>query len=685
MMLNPTGMARRPLLLVSGTLVAALTLLVVMGQRVLERDRDALFSRYGHEREQGIEEAARGVAGEVADIGDDLDLASTLLQGADTTQLAERELHAIATIKREYLVMYARTDDGETTKVTAFDAPEGVTARSDSTLERLLRIAAEQPGKLHVSGAFVEPGDPAAWYRVFARRPAGHGPVVAAVVDTSVLLTRMKLQRDPMTRTLILDATGAPAAVSDRALANLVRERAPLFRPIMASAGFGADSSVVIDGDLARAIGLPDTAAVAVGVPLVVDSGPPWTLLVVASTQALQAQEQTIVRRVLVGGLLVLVLLLSAAAYVLHNTFRARALRERVKHTDRLAHLTEKAEKILDHIPSGVLALSEDRRVTGVNRWLAERIGQDIIGRPLDATFDAGRPDDVTLVVRLVERALETREPQSLHRERITLLGAEASLNIHAIPLARGVGDVSVLLVFDDLSELRRIEERLLHSEKLVTAGQLAAGIAHEIGTPLNVARGRVELSLSHLGSEHQEADNQRLVLDQIDRVTRLIQQLLDYVSPAPATMQVVDLAHAVHVVRDLLAPQAAKRTVSLHLDVPSNASGLRADPDQVQQIIVNLALNAIDACERGGNVTLRASTREATVLLEIEDDGHGIPRELQKQVFDPFFTTKKRGQGTGLGLWVVAQLVRAQAAEIELDSTPGKGTTVRVAWPVHA
>jgi signal transduction histidine kinase len=216
-----------------------------------------------------------------------------------------------------------------------------------------------------------------------------------------------------------------------------------------------------------------------------------------------------------------------------------------------------------------------------------------------------------------------------------------------------------------------------------VTAGQLAAGIAHEVGTPLNVARGRAELSLSHLGSSHGEADNQRIVIDQIDRVTRLIQQLLDYVRPTRAVAQLVDLAQALHVVADLLAPQAAKRKVTMHVD--ANATRLHTDPDQVQQIVVNLALNAIDACEAGGNVTLRALARDAAIVLEITDDGQGIAPELQKQVFDPFFTTKKRGQGTGLGLWVVAQLVRAQSAEIEVESTLGKGTTFRVTWPVAA
>jgi signal transduction histidine kinase len=97
----------------------------------------------------------------------------------------------------------------------------------------------------------------------------------------------------------------------------------------------------------------------------------------------------------------------------------------------------------------------------------------------------------------------------------------------------------------------------------------------------------------------------------------------------------------------------------------------------------VNLVLNALDACERKGRVELSATRRGETVVMEVRDDGHGIPRDVQAQVFDPFFTTKKRGQGTGLGLWVVAQIMRSHAGEIELESAPEAGTRIRVVWPV--
>ncbi|MBX3161114.1 MAG: PAS domain-containing protein [Deltaproteobacteria bacterium] len=666
---------------VIAALLAALILLVAIGAKQLRRDREALYDRYAHEREQGMLEAARGFASAIEDISEDIALAATLLPTAGSPQFSEQQLHAIATIKREYLAMHAHVDDHAPTRVTANDAPDGVGELAARPLEELLGVAMRSPGPLHVANPFAGRTDAAAWYRVFARRPAANGPAVAVVVDMSVLLGRLKLSRDVTSRMAVLDGAGAAAAASDDQLAAALRGRRDV-EGAVAHARTGITGIAIVDGEAARVAGLPEAPAVAIAVPMSVDASGPWTLVVMASTIALETQERTVTRRVVIGGALVLLLLVGAAAYMIRSGYRAQTLRARLRDANRLAHLTDKAEKILDHIPSGVLALSEDKRVSGVNRRLGDRLGRSVVGATLAEAFADARPEDLAHVEAIVDRALATRRPQSTHAERIALLGTEAALHIHAVPLEHKLHDVAALLVFDDVSELRRIEQRLLHSEKLVTAGQLAAGIAHEVGTPLNVARGRVEITLSHLGREHAEASNQQLAIEQIDRVTRLLQQLLDYVRPAPAMLDDVDLAHTLRAVVELLAAEATKRGVSLRPDVPDVLAPLRADPDQVQQIVINLALNAIDASERGRVVWLRAREGAGAITLEVADQGHGIPRELQKQVFDPFFTTKKRGRGTGLGLWVVAELVRAQSAEIELDSAPGRGTTVRVTWP---
>jgi signal transduction histidine kinase len=549
---------RRPILIVIAALAVALAALAVVGKRVLERDREELYEHYANERLQGIDEAARALTDDVAEIGEDLELAATLLHNAESPKVAERELHAIATIKREYLMMEARTSDGSTKRVVAFDAPAGIDAQAADVLVRMLDDATREPGRLHASGA-PQAGDVLGpWFRVFARQPEKDGPTVGVVVDTRLLLSGLKLQPATTLKLLVYNPNGDVAPVSDQRLVKLASTRTSALGALRDAARDGHAANTTLSPEVAASIGLPRTVAVAIAVPLRIDQATPWSLIVVTSTTALAAQEQTLVRRVLVGAVLVLGLLLSAAGYVIHSALRAATLRERLRQA-----------------------------------------------------------------------------------------------------------------------------ERLSHSEKLVTAGQLAAGIAHEIGTPLNVARGRVELVLSHLGKDHAEAANHGIVIEQIDRVTRLIQQLLDYVRPVPASMHQVDIKRTMHVVADLLSAQASKRGVTLRADVPPDIPELRGDPDQVQQILVNIVLNAIDACDEGGRVEMRASRRGDAVIIEVLDNGHGISPEIRAQIFDPFFTTKKRGQGTGLGLWVVAQLVRAHAAEIDVESTLGSGTTVRLTWPV--
>ncbi|MCA9673461.1 MAG: PAS domain-containing protein, partial [Myxococcales bacterium] len=432
-------------------------------------------------------------------------------------------------------------------------------------------------------------------------------------------------------------------------------------------------------------LGLPAAAAVGVAVPVLVEDGEPWALALVASTVALRTQERTLVRRMLVGAGLAGALLVALSAYVIRNARRAATMHERLQQADRLAHLTDKAEKILDHIPSGVIALGGDRRVSAVNRWIAERLGRDVLGDDLRGAFPTAPADDVAVLTALLDDALASGEARARGRAELSLFGAPGSYELHAVPLARRVADVHALLVIEDLSDQRRLEDRLLHSEKLATAGQLAAGIAHEIGTPLNVVRGRAELAEARLGPDHPQTPGQRIIIEQIDHVSRMLGQLLDFVRPRPSSMQPVAPGDALAQVVELVSAEADKRKVAVGLDVAADLPSLRADPGHLQQVLVNLTVNALDACDAGGHVTLRARPVDggAAVVLEVEDDGVGIPAASRAQVFDPFFTTKKRGKGTGLGLWVVAQLVRGHDADIEVRSEAGAGTTFRITWPV--
>jgi len=220
--------------------------------------------------------------------------------------------------------------------------------------------------------------------------------------------------------------------------------------------------------------------------------------------------------------------------------------------------------------------------------------------------------------------------------------------------------------------------------------GTLAAGIAHEIGTPLGVIRGRAEYILSKLdvGQTHEEGLG--IIIEQIDRITRTIRALLDFSRTRPLVVGPVDVGALLQKVAELLQYEFDRRQVHLAIDIPTRVGSAAADADQMEQVFVNLMMNALDACAHGGHVSVSVAettrprdTTERALRIQVADDGIGIVPEDRHKIFDPFFTTKKRGQNTGLGLTMVAQIVRSHGAEIQVATQDDKGTRFVMLWPM--
>jgi signal transduction histidine kinase len=233
------------------------------------------------------------------------------------------------------------------------------------------------------------------------------------------------------------------------------------------------------------------------------------------------------------------------------------------------------------------------------------------------------------------------------------------------------------------LANTRDLETQLVRAEKLVTVGVLSTELAHEIGSPLAVIRGRAEHILRELTSGPR-ADDLRVIIKHIDNISTTIRQLLDFSRRSPAERKPVALTAIVGHTRDLLQWKLDATAVRLDVAIEPDLPMLNADADQLQQVLVNLLLNACDASPAGGIVLLAASKDDdGMVRIDSIDYGCGIPPEHIQAVFDPFFTTKQRGEGTGLGLPIAASIVRNHGGQIDLTSMTGKGTTVTIRWPV--
>lgn len=278
-----------------------------------------------------------------------------------------------------------------------------------------------------------------------------------------------------------------------------------------------------------------------------------------------------------------------------------------------------------------------------------------------------------------------------------------------------GTGDLSGPLVLsqrDELGELAseinvmcerlaearaardKATEQLRNADRLTTVGKLASGLAHELGTPLNVVRGRAKLIVDGEVEGEDVASSARIVVEQSERMTALIRELLDFARPRAPKKSPVDVPRLAARVCELVSTIARKGGVTL---APPPADGdhrVEADDAQLTQVLTNLVVNAIQATPTGGKVGLATRTVEQTpppyvgsdvrawLAIDVEDTGAGMDEATRLRVFEPFYTTKDVGDGTGLGLSVSWGIIREHGGWIDIASTPGEGSTFTVYLP---
>ena len=237
------------------------------------------------------------------------------------------------------------------------------------------------------------------------------------------------------------------------------------------------------------------------------------------------------------------------------------------------------------------------------------------------------------------------------------------------------------VVILRDLTEIKRLQEKVRRSEKLAAIGELATGIAHEVRNPLSSIRGFAQFLKRVLNDQPKEREYAELMIKEVDRINNVVTNLLSFarpVTPEPAPTDISQLLH--HTIR-LVQEDADLRNVSIQLDVPEdeNLDSIMLDGSQMTQVMLNLILNALQAVDVEGHVWIAAS-RPSTDSLEIcvEDDGPGIPPDKVKRIFDPFFTTKEKG--TGLGMVIVQMIVENHGGDIRVVSpVPGKTRGCRI------
>jgi len=238
-------------------------------------------------------------------------------------------------------------------------------------------------------------------------------------------------------------------------------------------------------------------------------------------------------------------------------------------------------------------------------------------------------------------------------------------------------------LMMDELEAAREREElqrvQLAHTEKMAAVGTLAAGVAHEVNNPLAGVLASIENMVDNPDDKEMRDRYLRLIADGLKRIERTVANLLNFARPREILLEPTSINHNLSHVVELVGYQLRAHGVEVKTDFDPNPAVVEADHFQMEQLFLNLVLNALDAMRDGGTLFLRTRVRGGKVIAEVRDTGHGIPAEIRDRVFDPFFTTREVGEGTGLGLAVSGSIVAAHGGKIEIETTVGRGTTFRV------
>jgi hypothetical protein len=409
-------------------------------------------------------------------------------------------------------------------------------------------------------------------------------------------------------------------------------------------------------------------------------------------------------------------LLITLSGYVGIAIENARLYHTLQRKAEEYERLKDFSENIVESINVGILAVDlEDRvgswntqieRLTGVPRDRAlGRFLRDLFPAELCDEFDEARGDTgIHNVYKFAFRPKLLAMAVNGHGDGSGALGngtsgngasgngtaaehptpREAILNLAIAPLvSKDLHRIGRLIIFDDITDRDELERRLVQADKLSSIGLLAAGVAHEVNTPLAVISTYAQM----LAKQISDNSTQSKLLDKIARQTfrasEIVNSLLNFSRTSTTELTELDLNRLARETIGLIEHQLTKTGIRADFDFEDSLPPIKGNAGKLQQVFLNLFLNARDAMEQGGSLTIRTWSDDSSVYAEVRDTGSGIPAEHLSRIYDPFFTTKAARKGTGLGLSVSYGIVREHGGEIEVDSQPGAGTRFQLGFPL--
>ena len=384
-----------------------------------------------------------------------------------------------------------------------------------------------------------------------------------------------------------------------------------------------------------------------------------------------EAHKADVRHAVIMGAILLLVGFAGFTLLFLVQSYRStRASLSRIKAF---------SDNVVENVPIGLLALDHQGKIAAFNRG-AETILQlsapQVIGQAADRVIPSGLLAEINHSKNqadVIEKEIECKIAD----------GKMVPLEIGASSL-KDENDVFLgnVLLFKDLTEVRTLRREVARSQRLASVGRLAAGVAHEIRNPLSSIKGFATYFKERYPDRPDDQQTADIMIQEVDRLNRVVGQLLEFAKPVPVKPKPVSLQGLLDDSIKLIADRAAEKGISIRTQNNAQADEVRIDPDRINQVLLNLYLNAIDSMEKGGELKVEISSdgQPRDVVIQVSDTGHGVSREDLSRIFEPYFTTKSTG--TGLGLAIAHNIVEAMGGKITVESEKEVGTTFTVALP---
>jgi len=378
----------------------------------------------------------------------------------------------------------------------------------------------------------------------------------------------------------------------------------------------------------------------------------------------------------------------------------SRDINERIKLEQEITELKNFNESIIQSIQSGLITLDLEGVITSYNLGAEEVLGwptKEMVGRPLAERLGTHAAEILSRVSPILTM------PPNREVTVMTKSGNDVTIGFTVTPRLDDQGQrVGTIISFKDISQIKRMQAEVIRMDRLASLGVLASGMAHEIKNPL----AGIKAMAQSLQEEFAEGDDRIVYLDrivrQVNRLDELLKAFFDYARPRPPMRKFHRIQDIVNEVLNLVDKKLQEKKVWWSTAFDPDTPGVYVDFHQIQQVILNLIFNAVDAMEEGGRLLISAapykaggegyarlhpshslkSGRPAYTEVTIQDSGLGIKAEDLENIFDPFFTTKS--QGTGLGLAIVYRILSAHGGEIAVTSVPGRGTAVKFLLPTE-